>query len=108
MQSSDRLLAHGVDGGLLSAPKGQQEAGEEEEEDSAEVSTDRYSADSGFLLSLSAGMLPLGHARRHTSLLCCSVNSCKTPVATVRLFASACAFICAHMRVSLTCFLCVH
>lgn len=49
MQSSDSLLGQGVDGGLLSAPKGQQEAREEEEEDSAEVSADRYSADSRFL-----------------------------------------------------------
>lgn len=41
VQSSDRLLGQGLDGGLLSAPKGQQGGEEEEEEDSPEVSTDR-------------------------------------------------------------------
>ncbi len=47
-----------------------------------------------------AGMLPLGLTRRHTNLLCCYVNSCKTPVATVCSFASACVFICAHVSVT--------
>lgn len=59
-----------------------------------------------FCLSYQRGLLPLGHTHRRTSLLC-SVNSCKAPIATVCLFASVYAFICAHMHVSLTCFLCV-
>lgn len=100
MQSSDRLLGQGVDGGLLSAPKGQQEAGEEKEEDRS------------LLIDIQQTVTYCPHyqqgcfhwvmlADTQESLLFCSGNSCKTPVATVRLFAPACVFLCAHMRVSL-------
>lgn len=94
MQSSDRLLGQGVDGGLLSAPKGQQEAGEEKEEDRS------------LLIDIQQTVTYCPHyqqgcfhwvmlADTQESLLFCSGNSCKTPVATVRLFAPACVFLCA-------------
>lgn len=58
VQSSDSLV--GQNGGLLLAPSTPRTAGGKRRT-AAEVSTDRYSADSRFLLSLSAGMLALGH-----------------------------------------------
>lgn len=93
-------MDRGVDGGLLSAPKGQQEAGEEKEEDRS------------LLIDIQQTVTYCPHyqqgcfhwvmlADTQESLLFCCGNSCETPVATVRLFAPACVFICAHMRVSL-------
>lgn len=61
--SAVQWLAAWVEGRwLLSAPKWQHEAQEE-------VKAERYSAHSCCWLALSAGMLPLGHACRHKSLV---------------------------------------